>query len=211
MGRKGYRPRRENIKKSLKSIVIVCEGEKTETQYFHGFKKRNSGVNIVPLHGKCTDPKSIVDFAKEQIGKKDLNFDEGDSLWCVFDVDENTDEMIDRAVKLANKHNIQIALSNPCIEFWFLLHYDGTYNPTLTRDEACNKLKDHINNYDKSYPKIYSVLKDKLPTAIKNAKKLNKTHENESIQLLSTKSVPSSQVFKLVESIQELIEKNKIR
>jgi len=207
MGR--YSRRKINRRKPRRFVVIVCEGVKTEIQYFKGFNERNSGVKIEPLHGDCTDPKNIVSFAKEQIAKYDLDFEEGDGLWCAFDVDENKEEIITRAVKLANEKNIQIALSNPCIELWFLLHYEWINNHALTRDEAFYKLKEHIKDYDKNYPEIHSVLKDKLPTAIKNAKKLNKIHENEGIQLLSTKSVPSSQVFKLVEFIHKTIEKNR--
>jgi len=211
MGRRGYRPRKENIWKPCRVVVIVCEGEKTEINYFNGFKERNSGVNIIPMHEKCTDPKNIVESAKKQITKHDINFKEGDGLWCAFDVDnidKNKIEMIKYAVEFANKNNIQIALSNPCIELWFLLHYKLKY-PALPRDKAFDELKKYIPNYDKNYPEIYSVLKDKLPKAIKNAKKLNKIHEKNNIKLISVESNPSSQVFKLVEFIQQTIEENK--
>jgi hypothetical protein len=212
MGR-GYHSRKKGARKPLKHIVIVCEGKKTETQYFNGFRERNSGVEIEPIYGECTDPKNIVEFAKKQIDKFDLNFEEGDGLWCAFDVDhidKNKIEMIKYAVKFADKNNIQIALSNPCIEFWFLLHYEWIYNPALTRDEAFDKLKEHIEDYDKNYPSIYSVLKDKLPTAIENAKKLNKIHEKNYIELISVDSNPSSQVFKLIEFINKTIQENKV-
>jgi hypothetical protein len=213
MGR-GYRSRKKGTRKRRKHVVIVCEGKKTETQHFNRFKERNSGVEIEPIYGECTDPKSIVQFAKKQIDKFDLNFEEGDGLWCVFDVDhvdKNKIEMIKYAVEFADKNNIRIALSNPCIELWFLLHYEWIYNPALTRDEAFDKLKEHIKDYDKNYPQIYSVLKDKdkLPTAIDNAKKLNGIHEKRNIELISVDSNPSSQVFKLIEFIRKTIQENR--
>ena len=101
-----YRPRRVRTRVTIKKLVIVCEGKKTEVQYFESFKKRNSGVDIRAVHGKCTDPKNIVKFAKERIDEWDINFKEGDSIWCVFDVDENTDEAIKNAVTEAEKHKI---------------------------------------------------------------------------------------------------------
>ncbi|ODS35603.1 MAG: hypothetical protein A7316_03540 [Candidatus Altiarchaeales archaeon WOR_SM1_86-2] len=207
MGRRGYRPRKTNKTHPIKPrrfVVIVCEGAKTETQYFNGFNERNSGVKIVPLYENCNGPKSIVESAEKQIDKYDLNLDEGDGLWCAFDVDENTNDMIAYAVKIADENNIRIALSNPCIELWFLLHYPWSYNWTLTRKEAFKELKGFIKDYDKNYPEIYSMLKDKLPTAIENAKKLDRIHEKNNIKLISVESTPSSQVFKLIESIQEL-------
>jgi len=158
MGRKGYRSRQPPTRKPLKHIIIVCEGEKTETQYFNGFKERKSGVEIEPIFEKCTDPKNIVEHAKKQIDKHDLNFEEGDGIWCAFDVDKidrNKIEMIKYAVEFADKNNILIALSNPCIELWFLLHYEWINNHALTRDEAFYKLKEHIKDYDKNYPEIH--------------------------------------------------------
>ena len=133
---KPYKSRRVGTRRAKNNIVIVCEGEKTEVQYFEGFRKRNSGVNIRAVHGKCTDPKSIVDFAKDCVEKWDVDFDIGDGLWCVFDVDENADE------------------------------------------------------------------------AIENAKKLNIMHESNGIDLFIRESNPSSQVFKLIDFIYELYEKN---
>ena len=52
-------------------------------------------------------------------------------------------------------------------------------------------------------------MKDRLSNAISRAKKLNDTHQKKRTELISRDSNPSTQVFKLVEFIQQLIEKNK--
>lgn len=76
---KGYHSRKERIRKPKRIVIIVCEGKKTEITYFNRFKTRNSGVHIDTVHGKCTDPKNIVDFAEERMTNKwSIDFDEGD-------------------------------------------------------------------------------------------------------------------------------------
>jgi hypothetical protein len=44
-----------------------------------------------------------------------------DQYWCVFDIDEHPH--VDQALQLAVSSQISIAVSNPCIELWFLLHF----------------------------------------------------------------------------------------
>ncbi|MCK5322181.1 MAG: RloB domain-containing protein [Candidatus Aenigmarchaeota archaeon] len=200
---KGYHSRREGIRKPKRKIVIVCEGKETEIIYFNGFKTRNSGIDIIPIHGKCTDPKNIVAFTEERIPKWSLDFDEGDSLWCVFDVDENTNSVLKDTFEHAKTKNIQIALSNPCFELWFLLHYKQITN-LITRQEAKSELKTFIKGYEKN-KNINYLLKDKILTAIDNAKSLNKVHEKDNNSLISRESNPSTQVFKLVGFIDELV------
>lgn len=57
-------PRREAYKKML----IVCEGEKTEPNYFESIREyyRLNTVNV-EVRGDCgSDPMSIVNFAKQR-------------------------------------------------------------------------------------------------------------------------------------------------
>lgn len=207
MGR-GYRFRKEGTRKPRTKIIIVCEGKETEINYFNGFKTRNSGVDIIPLHGKCTDPKNIVLFAEEGMKFKwSVDLIEGDSIWCVFDVDENKSHTIKDTYNYAKARNIKIALSNPSFELWFLLHYKDIFSP-ITRQEVIRELKTFIPDYDKT-KKVNDLLFIKLNNAIARSKKLNLKHIKDQNELFSTESNPSSQVFELIEFIQKLIEKNK--
>ena len=205
---KGYESRKEQIRKPKRTVIIVCEGKKTEVIYFNGFKMRNSGVHIDAIHGKCTDPKNMVDFAEQRMNDKwSIDFEEGDGVWCVFDVDENTNHALRNTFEHAKTKNIQIALSNPCFELWFLLHYKLILSQIL-RYEALVELKKYIKDYKKNMD-VYPILKDKQTDAILNARKLNKIHEKQNIDLFIRESNPSTQVFELVEFIQQLIENNK--
>ena len=51
----------------------------------------------------------------------DLKLNQGDGLWCAFDVDNNTNEDIKNAYNQAVKNKIMIALSNPSFEHILML------------------------------------------------------------------------------------------
>jgi hypothetical protein len=78
-----------------------------------------------------------------------------------------------------NNDNVIVIINNPCLEFWFLLHFEATGKYFNNCESAAKQLKKHLSNYEKTskfYTKqdndIYSILKPKLNTAIVNAKKL---------------------------------------
>lgn len=103
-------------------ILIVCEGEKTEPQYFYGLKEqtKNSRVRIHCLEGAGV-PKTVVVAAKEELQKakrraaaeNDDNL-AYDAVWCVFDVDDHP--YVREAIQQAHDNGLQLAVSNPCFE-----------------------------------------------------------------------------------------------
>jgi hypothetical protein len=70
-----------------------------------------------------------------------------------------------------------VVINNPCLEYWYLLHFKQTSKYYSKYSEFENVLKKHIKGYEKSerfYKKcnndIYSKLKPNLKSAIKNSK-----------------------------------------
>ncbi|MCZ7393244.1 MAG: RloB family protein [Candidatus Methanoperedens sp.] len=200
----GYRRRKLRGRIPRKVFVIVCEGEKTERIYFNRYKTRYSYLRIETPNSRCTDPINLAKFSRDQIKKEALDLKNGDSIWCVFDCDDNDDENISKACKIAGK-DIKICLSNPSFELWFLLHFSFVV-PKLTRSEVIEKLKEHIPGYEKNKD-YYDILLGNRPTAIDNAKKLIKMHETHGVKLISVESNPSTQVQNIVEEILRITEK----
>lgn len=122
----------------------------------------------------------------------------GDKIWCVFDCDENSNEQIYKAYKIAGK-DVIICLSNPSFELWYLLHFVPIQSK-LSRSEVMERLKVYIKNYDKSED-VYDLVKKERPVAIENAKNLNKKHNKSGTELISIESNPSTQIFAIVEEI----------
>ena len=204
----GYRKRKQRTRLPRRIVVIVCEGLETERIYFDGFNERFSRVHVKPIHSGGTDARSIVKYAIEQKDNFNLSIEEGDELWCVFDVDDKEENEIKDMIEHGRSNGVEIALSNPSFELWYLLHF--IYRESgINRFEVERMLKDqYIPDYTKNrdYNGTLFLLTDE---AIGNAERLNVFQENMGINLDSKMSNPSSQVFRLVRAIKELKERNR--
>lgn len=111
-----------------RSLYVFTEGRRTEPDYInHWFRKHRDQV-VVTIDGFHGTPLRLVEEAIKQ-RKQDMRDQErgrgrvADEYWCVFDRDEHDD--FDDAVMAAAAQDIKIAYSNPCIELWFVLHFEG--------------------------------------------------------------------------------------
>lgn len=194
---RGNRDKKRIPRQERKVILIVCEkNNRTERIYFKQFRNRNTAVNIDIPHTKVTKPGKLVEFAIEKSNRAEY-----DSTWCVFDVDDtNTNNDIRQAKKLADRHNIQIALSNPSFEFWYLLHYVD-YRKILTNPELINELHRFLPNYSKTDESIFYTIQPGQNCAVSRANKINDYHIANGNEIYSRESNPSTQVHKLVVDI----------
>ena len=199
----GYKRRKKNTRSPRKVYVIVCEGKKTERIYFKKYRTRYSSLSIKTPDSKHTDPENLTKFAKKQIKEENLIFNNGDTIWCVFDCDENENDDLTEACKIAGK-DIRISFSNPNFELWYLLHFE-LYVTKIERSEVIQRLKKYIPKYKKNMD-VYDLLINERPEAIINAKKLIKIHERNEIKQISVESNPSTQIYNLVEEILKLTE-----
>ena len=197
---KGYHARKTGKRKPLRLLIIVCEGSRTEPTYFNRYRERGSGLKIKTLNCGDTDPVNLVEFALRQIEKNDLDLSGGDEIWCVFDVDSNSNDSLEKARRLATG-KVKIALSNPCFELWYFLHFAYSEG-TLTKDQLVSELEEYLDEYDpvKDY---FDKLLPVRSAAIKNSAKLVKKHIDAGTALMSRASNPSTQIGDLVRFILE--------
>lgn len=135
---------------------------------------------------------------------KYLNFDE---VYCV--IDRDTHKTFDKAKQLANSKNIQLIISYPNFEYWYLCHFIYSRAPIIksgnnSAGDNCISLlnvkwvKEFKEQYDKAKSGIYVMLLSKLDDAIKNATKaLNDSQE-------SGEPNPSTQVHELVKKLRNI-------
>lgn len=201
---KGYHARKTGKRTAVSVLIIVCEGTKTEPLYFNRFRQRNSGLKIETLNSGNTDPLGLVQFALRVVKKYDL--DKGkDQVWCVFDVDKHSNEVLAKAKKLA-AGKVHIALSNPSFELWYLLHYQYSDSAQSTSG-LISSLETQLGRYDKA-KEYFDQLSDKTHVAVRNSKRLNQKHISAGVDLFSRQSNPSTKVCDLVEYIQNFINTN---
>lgn len=138
----GSRSEISGVSEPKKSFYIICEGEKTEKQYFNGVfthrieLKISQLIDIVVIEqeeGKehVPHPVHIVDacvnlISNEKGTQTDLiDYDSTiDEIWVVFDRDPETflEEQYKKVCKKCAQNGINIGFTNPNFEFWLLLH-----------------------------------------------------------------------------------------
>jgi len=143
---------------SGKTILIVTEGEKTEPDYLNGLrnhlKLHTADIRVITSEG--TDPLSVVDSAiifrdeRKKLSRRGSGVPY-DSAWAVFDTERaKTNPKLNAAIQKAKDNNISIAISNPCFEFWLLLHYEYTTAPFSSCANIIRRIKDnHLPGYEK--------------------------------------------------------------
>ncbi len=103
-------------------VLIVCEGSKTEPNYFFDIARHYelSTANI-EIVGAGADPLTIVKKGKERKQKERRSGEKYDRVYCVFDRDQHAH--FQQAGVLAQTSKLQLGRSLPCFEFWLLLHF----------------------------------------------------------------------------------------
>jgi hypothetical protein len=146
-------------KKESERILIVCEGEKTEVNYFKGLCQLLRLPTVEVAHDNSA-PISVVDGAikRKQYAKK--NGDDFNEVWCVFDRDHHPTFF--EAIDKAKAHDLKLAISVPSFEYWYLLYFESAEAGFENCDAVIAYLKNkgYFPNYEKK-DDIITELKSK--------------------------------------------------
>jgi hypothetical protein len=115
--------------------------------------------------------------------------------WCVFDVDEHPN--IVRALQIAEAREINVALSNPCIELWFVLHFQNQH-ASVHRADAQRISADLLGCGKFLTPTALDHLVPYHGDARQRAWQLDKKHE---LDGSPARSNPASDVWRLIDRI----------
>ena len=194
-GKRIYRVRKERSR-----YLIVCEGEKTEPNYFEALKKKlPRGIIDIEILGIGANTLSIIEFAKEKYSQGQKSSIPYDKVWVVFDKDSFPPSDFDNAIHSAKANDFGCAWSNEAFELWYLLHFEYR-NTGMARDEYQKTLSKHLNEkYQKNASDMYNKLEEKQESAIRNAEKLLQFHSG----ITPSKSNPATKVHLLVKELNE--------
>lgn len=199
------RGRNRATKKRNPFIVIACEGNnKTEEVYFKNFNSRKCIIRFSTRNS--TDPVGIVNDLLKFIDN-DIGRETNDKYYVVLDTDVNQDKQnkIDEAKRIASENGVEFITSTPTFEFWYILHFGFTTKTYNSSEEVQADVKSKISGYIKSM-NTYPIIKEHTKLAIKNAKNVEKHHLELGQALDNEKCNPYTGAYKVVE---ELIERNK--
>jgi RloB-like protein len=186
---RGYYPRKVNTREVRQRFLIVCEGEKTEPNYFSSFRVPKK---VIDVQGLGENPSRLVESAL-----KLKNEEKYDQVWCVFDRDDWSPKDFNAAIKKAKNQNIRVAYSNESFELWYVLHFEFL-NTGIPRSDYIQKLNRFLKQkYQKNSESIYEELFEKQHVAIKNAANLIEQYNPRSPDLDN----PSTTVHLLVQEL----------
>ena len=162
------------------NFFVFCEG-KTEINYVKFLRS----VFRVPIQviAKKSDSNISADFIERS--KRGYILTQKDQTFLMFDLD--VEGMLEH---LQGIPQATLLVSNPCIELWFLLHFQDV-DTEITSEGCFRKLKNHSPQYEKGAltENEKRTLVENMARAIERAKNLE-AYQN-----------PSSVVYRLIEEM----------
>jgi hypothetical protein len=180
--------RRKAQRQPAESLLIVCEGSKTEPLYLGEIRQQlrlpSANVQVQPA-AYGTEPLRIVEYAERLFteGQRGLGIHARsfDRVVVVFDRDEHhTYHAALQRVAAPNRRRenhqrgkgaFEAVVSVPCFELWLLRHFEDVFAP-LYRDEALARLRGYVAGYAKGQGSHWTVTRDRLEVATARANAL---------------------------------------
>jgi len=200
--------RKQTKRERYAKVLVVCEGEKTEPNYFEALKDHLAlnNANVV-VTGECgSSPLSIFEYAMQRYRDEQRAGDSFDKVFCVFDRDtHNTYQLALDKIATAKPKNTFVAITSvPCFEYWLLLHFEYTtalFHATGKKsagDGVVDKLRKNLPGYQKNDGAVFDQLVERLHQAKAHAARaLIEAQANNSDN-------PSTRVHELVEYLQNM-------
>ena len=185
---------------AIRRIAVFAEGEKTEHCYLTHWHRAYRDQVQVDIKEGLGAPMTVVGHAVEQKRSEAREARRGrgrssDEYWCVFDIDQHPN--IGTAVQKAIDNGIGVAVSNPCIELWFTLHFqDQTAH--IERHDAQAISKAALKCDKTLNEQALQELMERFPEAKARAVRLDAMHMGDG---RPARSNPSSGVWRLIDRI----------
>ena len=202
--------RRGSFRDSKPRILVLCEGARTEANYFNGLKGRFRLTNVVvkSLRPNSGGLSALVRKTRQAVSE-DPSLDE---IYCVLDHDgrdsdvEHLRQELSRLNGQRRTTNIRMILSVPCFEYWLLLHFRMTsrsFAGILGGQSACDQvigeLRRYIPGYQKNDVRLFDDCAECISDAIANAHSANR---------VSSDGAPRSDVADLVSRLIQISSAN---
>jgi hypothetical protein len=205
-------------------ILIACEDQTTEPEYFKEYKDLFEAIwpkktlFLKPI-GTGRNSLGVVQQAIEERSKLETNDKTTiDQTWAVFDKDdldksEGNIERFNEAFDLGKEKEVKIAYSNECFELWLLLYFEDINKETaIPRAEIYSRLEKAIQKHQPEFVyehgnsnvvKLVSKYGNKK-NALQRAEELFNYHKQEKHQEIE--SNPNTLVYNLVRELDDWLE-----
>jgi hypothetical protein len=195
-------PTRRRVSKAAQRFELLAfvEGLRTEDLYLTDLGRRYRHRVLVTIDPFRGTPLSLVEHAIHTKEREAREARRGrgrphDEIWCVFDVDEHPH--LDQAIELAGRNGINLAISNPCLELWLILHFENRV-AFLERSDAQRRARDLLGCGKVLSQTALDALAGNCLAAVERAMKLDAKHAGDGSPVGSN---PSTGVWRLVEAM----------
>ena len=178
----GRKVRVSKGKRMKPNFFVFCEGE-TEIAYVKFLRSLyRVPIQVIPKKSKSNISEDYIERSKNEYVRT-----EQDKVFLMYDLD--VDRMLQNLQKIPNA---ELLVSNPCIELWFLLHYQEQ-KLEISSVKCIQKYQKVSKGYKKGVlsEEEKKVLAENRELAVERAKKLAEYHN------------PSTTVFKLLEELND--------
>lgn len=176
----GRQIRKSKGKTMKPNFFVFCEGE-SEIAYVSFLRSQyRVPIQIIPRKSN-----SNISIPYIENCKREYISTENDKTFLMFDLD--VEGMLNR---LKSIPGAVLLVSNPCMELWYLLHFEDCHT-ILTQQKCIKKLKKHLEHYIKGSLSLNEKQKlaEKTSAATTRAKALT-PYES-----------PSSTIYRLLETL----------
>ena len=179
----GRQIRKSKGKTMKPNFFVFCEGESEVTYISHLRSQYRVPLQIIP---RKSDSNISVRYIENC--KREYIVTENDKIFLMYDLD--VDGML---LHLQSIPDTVLLVSNPCIELWYLLHFEECH-AELTQNACMKKMKRHFEHYTKGTLTLNEKqqLYDNTSEATARAK------------VLEAYNNPSTTVYKMIELLESL-------
>ena len=143
----------------IPNVFVLVEG-RTEEIYLNHLKVRGSNYTLHVERFDGNQPMKMVKRCAARFKERGMSRKYGDRAFCVLDVDNNSVDDLRVAMSYAGNHGIDLVISNPCFEVFFLLHFQESV-PLKSSLEIKEDTKSHIKGYKETMDCWHLLLKRK--------------------------------------------------
>lgn len=165
------------------NFFVFCEGESEVAYISHLRSQYRVPIQIISRKSDSNISVRYIENCKREYvpTKKDKTF-------LMYDLD-----VAGMLTHLQSIPDAVLLVSNPCIELWYLLHFEECH-AELTQHDCIKKLKKHLEHYRKGI----LTLNEKQQLSEKKSEATTRA------KVLQTYNNPSTTIYKMVELLEGL-------
>jgi len=189
--------RESGVVRDASLVVIASEDTYAVQHYFAKFHARRVQFKVLPTAGGRSSPEAVLERLDSY--RREYDISEGDELWVCIDLDHWAEAAhianLRRVQKEAEDKGYSVALSNPCFDFWILLHFEDPPSDGIRRcGDVADRLRQILGGFTKRSIQHLRLAPQQVEQAIERARQLPVVDR-------LTPGGPTTQMHRVLESL----------